>query len=106
MALQVGYHSTADSHFLASNKAWHTLYLGGVVGTLSNMFLLHTFYQEKDIMASSVNVLICMDCMHRLLYSAFCVPWRNYNLITREPLFMDILGFKEISITSGVKESL
>ena len=48
-------------------------------------------------MASSVNVLIYMDCCHKLLYSAIMMPWRNYNMISREPLFVSILGLHEVN---------
>ena len=83
-------------HYLSYYKAWHSLSVVGFVGTGLNMFLLHSFYSERDIMDSSVNALIYMDCCHNVLYSAIMVPWRNYNMISRNPLFITFLGLHEV----------
>ena len=94
--LQGPYPDKPKQHYLSTYKAWQSLSVLGVVGTASNLLLLHTFYSEREILASSVNVLIYMDCCHKLLYSALMVPWRNYNMIYREPLFISILGLHEV----------
>ena len=83
-------------HYLSYYKAWHSLSVVGFVGTSFNLHLLHSFYSERDIMDSSINALIYMDCCHKVLYSAIMVPWRNYNMITRNPLFISFLGLHEV----------
>ena len=88
-------------HYLITYKMWHSLYLFGVVGTFLNLLLLHAFYEERDILASSVNTLIYMDCFHRMIYSAVMVPWRNYNMITGKPLFSSIFGFNEVNSSNN-----
>ena len=70
----------------------------GLLGMLLNSFLLHSFYKERFILATAVNVLIYSDLVYKLLYSALIVLWRNYNLINGTPCFHFWLGIEEVKI--------
>ena len=70
----------------------------GLVGMLLNSFLLHSFYKERFILATAVNVLIYSDLVYKLLYSALIVLWRNYNLINGTPWFTFWLGIEEVRV--------
>ena len=70
-------------HFLVKWKAWQLLSFVGLFGTFSNSFLLYIFYSERNMMASSVNIMICMNTVYRLLYSMVGIHWRTYNMVRR-----------------------
>ena len=73
-------------HYLVKWKAWHLTTFFGLFGIFSNLFLLYTFYVERQYLASSVNTMICMDTLYRFVYSTFAIHWRNYNMTHQEGL--------------------
>ena len=79
-------------HPTVSYHGWHVLSCVGVFGTTINSFLLHSFYLERKVLATSVNCMICAETFHRILYSAVSVHWRTYNMIMDQPLFGSIIG--------------
>ena len=48
-----------SSHYIVRHFGWQALSGLGVVGTILNIFLLHTFYIERKALATSVNAMIC-----------------------------------------------
>ena len=70
-----------SDHYLVHTYWWQALSGLGVVGTILNSFLLHTFFIERKGMATSVNAMICCDTLHRMIYSAICIHWRTCNMI-------------------------
>ena len=74
-------------HFLVKWKAWQLLSLVGLFGTMLNSFLLYIFYSERNIMASSVNSMIYMNTVYRLIYSTVSIHWRTYNMVRHQTLF-------------------
>ena len=69
-----------NEHFLVKWKGWQLLSGLGVFGTFSNSFLLYAFYSERQLMATSVNAMICMETMYRLAYT-FTIHWRTFNMV-------------------------
>ena len=57
--------------------AWHFLSGIGLIGTLANSLLLHTFLTVPN-MATSVNCMITMDTAYRMIYSTVSIHWRTY----------------------------
>ena len=86
-----------SKHYLVEWKAWQILSCIGIFGTFSNAFLLQTFYLERKVLASSVNAMVCMDTIYRLLYSTLSIHWRTYNMVFDETLFHGLIG-KEMVI--------
>ena len=76
-----------QEHFLVKYGAWQSLSVLGLLGTVSNAFILNTFYSERHSMVTSVNAMICMDTLFRLLYATIGIHWRTYNMLYRQPLF-------------------
>ena len=74
-------------HSLVTWKAWQLLSLVGLFGTMLNSFLLYIFYSERNIMASSVNSMIYMNTVYRLIYSTVSIHWRTYNMVMHQTLF-------------------
>ena len=86
----------SGSHLIHDIYGWHLLSAVGVIGTASNLFLLHCFYTERAVLATSVNAMICMDTLHKVVYSAVIVHWRNYVMIGRYPVFQEWLGNRNV----------
>ena len=76
-----------QEHFLVKYGAWQSLSVLGLLGTVSNAFILNTFYSERHSMVTSVNAMICMDTLFRLLYVTIGIHWRTYNMLYRQTLF-------------------
>ena len=74
-----------QDHHLVQWGAWHFQSLLGCFGTLLNSFLLYIFYSERQVLASSVNAMIAMDTLYRILYT-LVIQWRSYNLTSRRGL--------------------
>ena len=87
-----------SDHYLVHTYGWQALSGLGVVGTILNSFLLHTFFIERKGMATSVNAMICFDTLHRMIYSAISIHWRTYNMIYEEPLFYQWLGKYQVLV--------
>ena len=68
---------TFHKHYLVDRFAWHFLSGIGLIGTLANSLLLHTFLSVPN-MATSVNCMIAMDTAYRLVYSTVSIHWRTY----------------------------
>ena len=64
-------------HYLVDRFAWHSLSGIGLIGTLANSLLLHTFLTVPN-MATSVNCMITMDTAYRMIYSTVSIHWRTY----------------------------
>ena len=79
-------------HPTVSYHGWQLLSCVGFFGTTINSFLLHSFYSERKVLATSVNCMICTETFHRILYSTVSVHWRTYNMIMDQPLFGSIMG--------------
>ena len=88
-----------SEHFLVSWKAWQMLSGVGSFGTLSNSFLLYTFYSERKVLATSVNTMVCMDTLYRFLYSTFAIHWRTYNMVSDRTLFQGLLEGETVTAT-------
>ena len=88
--------SHSGSHLIQVIYGWHLLSVVGMIGTVSNLFLLHCFYTERAVLATSVNAMICMDTLHKVVYSAVIVHWRNYVMIGRYPVFQEWLGNRNV----------
>ena len=85
-------------HFLVRWKAWQLLSGLGFFGTMSNAFLLYTFYSDRKMIATSVNAMICMDTLYRLLYSSLAIPWRTINMTQDKTFLQPWLGKDQVSI--------
>ena len=81
------YVTQKSEHYLVKWKAWQFLSLLGLFGTISNSFLMYIFYSERKIMATSVNAMICMDTLYRLVYATVSIQWRTYNMVQEQTLF-------------------
>ena len=66
-------------HYLAGWGAWYCNSVIGVFGTFANSFLLYIFYSERRVLASSVNAMIAMDTLHRILFT-LVIHWRTVAL--------------------------
>ena len=86
-----------QEHFLVKYGAWQSLSVLGLLGTLSNAFLLNTFYSERQSMVTSVNAMICMDTLFRLLYATIGIHWRTYNMLYHQPLFQALWGREQVT---------
>ena len=85
-----------QEHFLVKYGAWQSLSVLGLLGTLSNAFLLKTFYSERQSMVTSVNAMICMDTLYRLLYATIGIHWRTFNMLYQQPLFQAFWGKDQV----------
>ena len=85
------YQRTIQSeHYLVKWKAWQTLSFLGWVGIFSNTLLIYTFYSQSN-MATSVNAMIFMETVYRLVYATTTVHWRTYNMVQDTTLFSNWL---------------
>ena len=82
----------SGSQFIQDCFGWHILSGVGLLGTLSHLFLMHCFYAERTVLATSVNAMICMDTLHKLIYASIIVHWRNYAMVSGKPIFEEWLG--------------
>ena len=71
-------------HKLVDFKGWQLLSLVGVVGTCSNLLVLHFFYSEPN-MATSVNAMIFMETIYRVGYT-LTIQWRTFNIVHEHTL--------------------
>ena len=71
-------------HKLVDYKGWQFLSLVGVVGTCSNLLVLHFFYSEPN-MATSVNAMIFMETIYRVGYT-LTIQWRTFNFVHEHTL--------------------
>ena len=85
-----------QDHFLVKYGAWQSLSVLGLLGTLSNAFLLNPFYSERQSMVTSVNAMICMDTLYRLLYATIGIHWRTFNMLYHQPLFHAFWGKDQV----------
>ena len=85
-----------QEHFLVKYGAWQSLSVLGLLGTVSNAFLLNTFYSERQSMATSVNAMICMDTLFRLLYATIGIHWRTFNMLYHQSLFQALWGKDQV----------
>ena len=76
-----------NDHYLVKWKAWQFLSVVGLFGTFFNIFLLYVFYSERKMMTTSVNAMIIMDTVYRLIYCIICIQWRTYNMVQNQTLF-------------------
>ena len=88
--------ATKSDHFIVKYYGWQSLSGFGIVGTVLNSFLLHTFYIERKALATSVNAMICAETLHRMIYATISVHWRTYNMVMEEPLFHQYLGTHKV----------
>ena len=79
-----------SEHYLVKWKAWQTLSFLGWGGTFSNTLLIYTFYSQSN-MATSVNAMIFMETVYRLVYATTTVHWRTYNMVQDTTLFSNWL---------------
>jgi hypothetical protein len=79
-------------------NAWQSLSVLGFVGTLSNSLLIYTFYAQTN-MATSVNAMIFMETVYRLVYATTCMHWRTYNMVKDSTLFSYWLTKEEVKQT-------
>ena len=84
------------SQIIQDYFGWHVLSGVGVVGTFTNLFLLHCFYAERAVLATSVNAMICMGTLHKAIYSTIIVHWRNYSMVTGRPVMQSWLGKENV----------
>jgi hypothetical protein len=84
------------SEIIQDYLGWHLLSGVGVVGTFFNLFLMHCFYAERAVLATSVNAMICMDTLHKVIYSTIIVHWRNYGMISGRPVMDEWLGTQNV----------
>ena len=87
---------TLDVEPIAAAYGWHTTSVLGVVGSLTNIFLIKTFYNERDGCTTSINAMLIMESIHRLGYTMVMIPWRNYNMVSETPLFSSWIGKSEV----------
>ena len=92
-------------HYLVKWKAWHLTSFFGLFGSFSNLFLLYTFYVERQYLASSVNTMICMDTLYRFVYSTFAVHWRNYNMIHQQGLLSIVWPREKVSAKTSINKT-
>ena len=85
-----------SEHYLVRWKAWQALSVIGCVGTLSNTILIYTFYSEPS-MATSVNAMIMMETVYRLVYIP-SMHWRTYNMVHDKTLFSAWMTREEVSL--------
>ena len=90
---------TLNIHPIAAAYGWHTTSVLGVVGSLANIFIIHTFYTERDGFTTSVNAMLIMESIHRLGYTMVMIPWRNYNMVLETPLLSSWIGKSEVKNT-------
>ena len=83
-----------SEHYLVSWNAWQSLSVLGILGTFSNSLLIYTFYSEPN-MATSVNAMIFMDTLYRLLY-ANIIHWRTYNMVHETTMLSAWLSREEV----------
>jgi hypothetical protein len=57
--------------------------------------LIYTFVTEQN-MATSVNTMIFMDTVYRLVYATISMHWRTYNMVTKTPLFSGWLSRDQV----------
>ena len=84
------------NHMIVENFGWHALSGVGIVGTVANVLIIHTFYAERVVITSSVNAMIIMESLHRVVYGAVTVHWRNYNMVMDTPLLGSWIGDAEV----------
>ena len=84
-----------SEHYLVKWNAWQSLSVLGFVGTLSNTLLIYTFYSQPN-MATSVNAMIFMETVYRLVYATTCMHWRTYNMVMESTLFSYWLTKEEV----------
>ena len=82
----------SGSQLIQDCFGWHILSGVGLLGTLSRLFLMHCFYAERTVLATSVNAMICMDTLHKLIYASIIMHWRNYVMVSGKPIFEQWLG--------------
>ena len=105
------YHSNIkpkSEHYLVKWKAWQILSVVGMFGTISNSFLLFIFYSERKLLVTSVNVMICMDTLYRLVYATITIHWRTHNMVQDKTMFHHWLGREQVEclLRAGVETFL
>ena len=93
-----------SEHYLVKWKAWQFLSLLGLFGTISNSFLLYIFHSERKFMATSVNAMICMDTLYRLVYATVSIHWRTYNMVQEQTLFQGWMDRDQVDYSMGVSK--
>ena len=88
----------SGSQLIQDFFGWHILSGVGLLGTFSNLFLMHCFYAERSVLATSVNAMICMETLHKVIYSSIIVHWRNYTMVSGKPIFEEWLGTSNVRI--------
>ena len=91
-----------SEHYLVKWKAWQFLSFLGLFGTISNSFLLYIFHSERKFMATSVNAMICMDTLYRLVYATVSIHWRTYNMVQEQTLFHSWMDRDQVDYSIGL----
>ena len=83
-----------SDHYLVKWNAWQSLSILGFVGTFSSTLLIYTFYSDPN-MATSVNAMIFMEFVYRLIYT-ITIHWRTYIMVQERALFSYWLSREEV----------
>ena len=65
------------------------------LGIADNTLLIYTFYSQPN-MATSVNAMIFMETVYRLVYATTCMHWRTYNMVKDSTMFSYWLTKEEV----------
>ena len=68
----------------------------GLLGTIANSFVLYMFYIERDTFINSINVMIWMETIYRLIISAILIPWKSLLMGTNYTLFSSFMSYKMV----------
>ena len=94
-----------SEHYLVKWSAWQSLSVLGLIGIFSNTILIYTFYSEQN-MATSVNAMICMETVYRLVYATTIMHWRNYNMVNDKTLFSNWFSKEKVELCNILSHSL
>ena len=91
-----------ERHWLVEYKCWQGLSFLGVVGTCSNLLLIHFFYTEPN-MATSVNWMIFMETIYRVAYTV-TIQWRTFNIVQEETLLSRWFTREKVMVQKSFKD--
>ena len=69
----------------------------GAIGTTTNSFVLYMFYIERHTFINSINVMIWMETIYRLIISAILIPWKSLLMGTNYTLFSFFISHKMVN---------
>ena len=68
----------------------------GILGTSTNSFVLYMVYIERNTFISSINVMLWMETIYRLIISGVLIPWKSLLMGTNYTLFSSIMSPKMV----------